>query len=370
MITSPEAPGTILDPNADTIIILKDHDADIAIWDDAAEFPRPPLVLPDAKSPALEQPNDTDSKEKSDSSSDTAKSEDAGIEEQPEAGLRFRVSSRHLSLASPYFLKNLSAKWDQHPRDEKGRVILTELYWSKPAFARLMFIFHGRTRAVERTLDLVELAEMACLVDYYDCAEVVEVYSQGWINHLKKGLPGSYDRDAVLWMCIAWVFGVEEVFQWMTLVAQRECRGEMQTMGLPIPEAVVAAVEQSRQDYIARIMASIDEHLGKLLDGKAGCSFTCASIHLGFFTKALHVRGLRSPTFVHPYQGVSIQMLVNALREIGCPKWCVGDEDRYCEMHTCTQRNFMPNLATEVGGRAAGFLLSNFPSHHKNLGMI
>jgi hypothetical protein len=243
-MTSLSTPGkVIVDPNADTIIVLRDQGAYVAVWDDAAEFPRPPFVLPGTVSNDLTaDDSETVVKEERDCGSDEFEGKNPESEAQAENETRFHVSSRHLKLASTYFHKNLSDRWDQHERDEKGRVLLSEVGWSKGAFARLMCVIHGRTRAVPRTLALKDLAETAHMVNYYDCAEVVEVYSVVWIQHLKDTgyTPMSYGMDLVLWLCVAWVFGEEHVFNELTKVAMFQCRSGMQIMGLPIPEIVTS----------------------------------------------------------------------------------------------------------------------------------
>ena len=254
MTTPPAQRSIVIDPKADTIIILKHQDIEVATWDDAAEFPRPPFVLPDA----LDEEHTTavtDTHEVDDVESEDFNIKEGTSEVDGENETRFHVSSRHLSLASTYFHRNLSDKWDQHERDENGRVLSIQVGWSTDAFARLMCIIHGKTRAVARTLELEEVAEMAHMVDYYDCTEVVEPYSAVWIRHLKenKVVPREYGKDLVMWLCIAWIFCEEEIFKTTTWVAMLECRSEMQTMGLPVPE-IVTSKSLTEQNQVTCIL--------------------------------------------------------------------------------------------------------------------
>lgn len=270
-----QPPGNklVLDPNADTVIILRHANAEFAVWDEEAEFPRPPFVLPeedDEESMSEDQETSVNVQTAYTGNPTWLEGHEAGIpalSEQMEAQARvsvevtneesgsdasessegreeylFYVSSRHLALASTYFHNNLSNKWDQHPRDHEGRLMITERRWSVEGFMRLMCIMHGRTRAVARELELEQLAEMAAMVDYYSCDEVVEPYSQGWIDHQRKKIKPferTYNRDLVLWMCIAWVFGQKEEFERTTLVAIKHCSSEMQSLELPIPELII-----------------------------------------------------------------------------------------------------------------------------------
>jgi len=83
------------------------------------------------------------------------------------------------------------------------------------------------------------LAKIAVLVDYYECLEVVEIFSRIWIDELKQTVPGTYSRDTMLWICISWVFRQSDQFHLATIAAAKHCRGPVQTMGLPIPDAVI-----------------------------------------------------------------------------------------------------------------------------------
>lgn len=124
--------------------------------------------------------------------------------------VRYRVSSRHLSLASTQFQKRLQSCWQegQRLRDDR-QVELPVADWDAEAFLILMNIFHGRNRSVPRALSLELLTKVSILVDYYDCPEAVELFADLWLKELEtKSFPPSAtrSRDAVLWVMIAHVF--------------------------------------------------------------------------------------------------------------------------------------------------------------------
>jgi hypothetical protein len=102
-----------------------------------------------------------------------------------------------------------------------------------------MNIIHGRTRKIPRWVSLETLAKIAVLVDYYECLEVVEVFSEIWITQLKKDLPKMYAGDLILWMWISWVFRQPEEFNMTTSIAMKQSQDPIQTLGLPIPEIIV-----------------------------------------------------------------------------------------------------------------------------------
>lgn len=154
--------------------------------------------------------------------------------------IQLRVSSRHLILASPYFKAALNGPWKEaasisancphsiHADD-----------WDPEAFLILMHIIHGRNRQVPRRVSLELLAKIAVLVDYYECHETVELFTELWLQELKTHLPVQVGRELTLWLCISWVFGNADVFASMTSIALRQSQGPLATLGLPILEGIV-----------------------------------------------------------------------------------------------------------------------------------
>jgi hypothetical protein len=117
-----------------------------------------------------------------------------------------------------------------------------------------MDIIHGHTRKVPDALSLETLAKIAVLVDFYECLEVVEMWSKIWVDKLRSTVPRDYSKDLMLWVCISWVFQQVEIFQKVTKVAMMHSTGSLRTMGLPIPERIV---RKSLQDLLARINLSL-----------------------------------------------------------------------------------------------------------------
>jgi hypothetical protein len=88
-----------------------------------------------------------------------------------------------------------------------------------------MDIIHGRTRKVPEALSLEMLTKIAVLVDFYECLEVVEMWSKIWIEKLKSTVPGNYSMELMLWVCISWVFQQAEIFQKVIKVAMVQSTG-------------------------------------------------------------------------------------------------------------------------------------------------
>ncbi len=107
--------------------------------------------------------------------------------------VRIRVSSKHLALASSYFRRNLrSGMLESKTIGSEGRVKFHMDELDSGAMLIAMNIIHGRTRQVPRSVDLELLTKLAVLVDYLECHESIEPFSDGWIDGLKAGIPITY----------------------------------------------------------------------------------------------------------------------------------------------------------------------------------
>jgi hypothetical protein len=153
------------------------------------------------------------------------------------------VSSKHLSLASSYFRRNLgSGLLESHTLNTHGHVEFRILGQDPQAMLIVMNIIHGRTRLVPRKVDLDELTGLAILVDYLDCHEAVEPFSDAWIDQLKGTIPSTYSKKLIQWLCISLIFRKESEFTALTRTAMLKAKGPIETLELPIRSAVVGKV--------------------------------------------------------------------------------------------------------------------------------
>jgi hypothetical protein len=285
-----------LDPDGDVVIILRNPNVAFAIWDESSEYPPPET----ASSPSLQEwtitgqfdgpleelvqpesepepePVEPESIERGFPShedqvpapeasgrweeisnqsrasqsgyptpplSESPTSQDKtpiSLHEITQEGMHIRVSSSHIILASPYFKRMFKGNWKETHVRQSGRCVPIYMEdWDPEALLILMNIIHGHTRKVPRVVSLEMLAKIAVLVDYYKCYEVVELFSEVWIDQLKGDLPTVYSRDVILWILVAWVFTQPEQFQAATRIAQRQSSGPIPTLGLPIPGNIV-----------------------------------------------------------------------------------------------------------------------------------
>lgn len=183
--------------------------------------------------------------------SDTSMADDASEEELSSAEdceVQFLVSSRHLALASDFFKNSLAKNgWKEgEPSEADGLYHLTTEDWDADALLILLNVLHHRNYQVPRAITLGMLARIAVLVDYYHCAEAVDMFPRVWINETKKifPVPSTYDRNLVLWLFVAWFFKLPEEFEATTkIVLRQNTAPTVQDMSLPIPEVVLGMLD-------------------------------------------------------------------------------------------------------------------------------
>jgi hypothetical protein len=264
-----------IDPAADTVIILKNSSTAFAVWDTLEVQENTDALYPDRETvntlPVYPTPLGSDIEESTvdtveqlaagestfDTTEEPVMEEPAGhatsiVENTIEPDLsecstnkkeiHYYVSSRHLTLASSRFDSMLTkGKWTEGvPDSNDGRYHISAEDWDVEALLLLLNVLHHRNRQVPRSLSLEMLAKIAVLIDYYDCAEAVELCIERWIEHIRKTspVPSGFCRDLILWMCIAWVLRMPNEFTQTTAIAVRQVERELLTLGLPITACV------------------------------------------------------------------------------------------------------------------------------------
>jgi hypothetical protein len=168
----------------------------------------------------------------------------------PDEYVYFRVSSRHLMLASPWIRRALTKDaWSESNRHEvDGLFHITAEDWDEDSFLILLNILHLRNRQVPRTVTLEMLAKIAVLVDYYECGEAIELFTDMWITSLTKGtkIPSIHNRDLVLWIWISWVFNLSDCFERATAVAIKQSDEGIRSLDLPLPTKVIGRLHTSQ----------------------------------------------------------------------------------------------------------------------------
>lgn len=225
-----------IDTRADTVIILKNPNTSFAPWnlaevdEDTTNFANKSTVNDSTSGDA-----DKGASSETTVADDTRESDPANTEE---AEVSYYVSRRHLVSASSTLDRMISGiDWKEGNLDENdGLYHVPAQDWDSEALLYVLQILHLRNGQVPRTIPLEMLAKIAVLIDFYDCAEALESFTERWIEYLRATapVPSYFCRDLMLWMCIAWVLKLPQEFVQATTVAIRRDDQELSTLGLPI----------------------------------------------------------------------------------------------------------------------------------------
>ncbi|KAL6693629.1 hypothetical protein J3F84DRAFT_67523 [Trichoderma pleuroticola] len=300
-----------IDPSGDTLLILRNANAPFAVLPSsgAQEKQKVSGSTPDDKT------TDADSKPKEEGS--TPKDADS------KPTVQMRLSSKHLTLASKYFQKLTANNWKESKEatpEFTYSYVINANDWDEKALLLLMNIIHGRTSKVPRYIDLELLAKMAVLVDYYQCHEVVAFFSQTWLSSIFIVIPKKGERDFMLRLVVCLVFSETFNFQLLTKTIIWGSTGPIDSLGLPIKQDIIDALNDSREYAIETVVAEFLKLRQRLCEDQS-CSFECSSIHLGALLKAMSKMGLMDPIPTSPYPGHSLLALEQAIRDIKEPTW-------------------------------------------------
>ncbi|KAG6231603.1 hypothetical protein E4U26_006755 [Claviceps purpurea] len=183
--------------------------------------------------------------------------------------VEFRLSSRHLTLASPVFKKMMSGSWKESAPSSDGQVRyeLTATEWDANDFLLLMRVIHGRNIQVPLSIDLETLGRISVLVDYYQCEEVTRLAVGLWIDKVGE-LPTSYGPECVIWMFVSWVFSYSEIFEKMTELAMKGSEGGLGTIYLPFPPTLLSMSTPHLHDFykLIHFAAGLEQKRDHFLD--------------------------------------------------------------------------------------------------------
>lgn len=156
-------------------------------------------------------------------------------------GLRIKVSSKHLALATPVFKTKLQAGNSRTTKQSDGRTHLQLAEGFDPtAVTIVMNAIHGRGSKIPKSVDIKTLAQIALLVDRFQLFDVLEVYAERWIWKLEDTIPHAYGEDLVRWVYASHIFRHATVFKTVTEIAATQSSGPIDTFGLPIREKIIS----------------------------------------------------------------------------------------------------------------------------------
>ncbi|KAJ4378297.1 hypothetical protein N0V86_005997 [Didymella sp. IMI 355093] len=369
-ISSTMAPTIhVIDPDADTIVILRNACTQFAAWDEPvavepsicdipavdpfaglSKVQRKKLERRLAAKMALTQ--DEDPNAPTHLGGHSQKPPIPEPQKKPEPEVHYNVSSRHLQLASPWFKRAMAKEGWAEAKLVDGRYQIFAHDWDEEAFLIVLNVFHLRNRKISRTVSLEMLAKVAVLVDYYECGEALEWFTSVWIEEFNNTVtPFFYCRDLILWIWVAWVFDLPERFTDATKVAIRESKDAMGTLDLPIPPSVSSEIDLRRYQAIEAVIDGLHNLLDKYRSSDYQCksdsalSFQCSSFLLGAFTKELENWSLINPRPEIPFANSSFSSICAKSRTAKSPAWAAVSNAGYYQssirLHPC-------NLTSEV----------------------
>lgn len=159
---------------------------------------------------------------------------------------RFRVSSRHLTLAIPYFKGMLKDCWSAgHTLVTEGSVQIPVNDCEPDILLIVLNLIHGHLRRVPRKVSLQQLTDIAIATDFFQCHEIMEVFAGIWIEALRSLVPTSFSEDLKKWIMIASVLKCFDILKQTTQVAMQQGTGPFVTGDLPIPKTIKGELVES-----------------------------------------------------------------------------------------------------------------------------
>lgn len=260
-----------IDPDGDTYLILRNANAPFAVWerhwpdimkrkdemdkdmeveaDETMNIPNQYLLEDGAMDESESLQSDGGEEEDLASETEHESSEapsspimslDGHGKQEEKPVVRFRLSSRHLILASSYFNRMLKGPWKESNVEPGCDFTISARDWDVEALLILMNIIHAQARKVPRKLSTELLAKVSVIVDYYQCNEVVEIYAERWLIGIPPVDANVLDRDMMLRLLISWVFADSDAFTAVTARLLYFARGPIKSLKLPIPEAILS----------------------------------------------------------------------------------------------------------------------------------
>ncbi|RAL00305.1 uncharacterized protein BO80DRAFT_357064 [Aspergillus ibericus CBS 121593] len=313
----------VIDPSGEVTIILHNANAPFAIWS-----------APISSGPARK-------------ADDTNK------------GVRIRVSAKHLILASPVFERALTGPWRESiTLDQEGSTEITAEGWDIEALLIFLRVIHCQFQLVPLDLSLEVLAKVTVIADYYGCRAALGFFSCVWVQD--SIIPKTYSRDLMLWVWVTWFFTLPDQFRGATSIAMSQCSGEIYSLGLPIPRAVIERMNAVRQSSIQSLHGLLEGQGAKILHGERGCHFECRAMLFGVLSMHMHDNKLDWPAIL----GQSYETSARATETVRRPRWrepCSegSSNTNNRRLHNCPDCNFT-RLLGPVEQSVQGLRLQNF----------
>ncbi|PVH96337.1 hypothetical protein DM02DRAFT_674890 [Periconia macrospinosa] len=341
----------------------------------------PAVEEPAVEEPAVEEPavQELGEIEYSAPSASAAPVVDTAAEEIPakssesesfidEEEIHYHVSAQHLSLASARFKSMLfGGNWKEGVPEIDGLYYISAEDWDTEALLILLNVLHHRNRQVPRSVSLEMLAKITVLIDYYDCAEAVELCTERWVEELTmtSPIPSSFCRDLMLWMCIAWVLRLPYEFTQTTNIAIMRREGqELSALGLPLTRCI-SKIEQVCSEVTEAIVAQLHGLLEEYSDPNYQCpddgpSFECGSILYGALIREMRLAGLLVSDFVPSVRDMDLSEILNKMQSFRSPEWCYPGRYKSRFQHSCSLKARVAEIVNSSIHPGKGLDLEDF----------
>ncbi|CAF3573994.1 unnamed protein product [Fusarium graminearum] len=301
--------------------------------------------------------------------------------------IEFRVSSKHLKLASVVFDKMLSGPWKEAnctsslPASEAEGQDMMELTgyadtfigsifdlslpipavpvasdyweisttgWHAHAFRVVLEVIHGQLRNFPEKVSLEFFTHVAVIANYYHCTEAVSLAARFW-RVWNKDIPTSYGKRSIMWLYISWVFSMPITFSNMLGLAVKDGLDlfNITTHDLPVA-TVLETAEAKRKKAILCLITELAAIERKLIYGQLGCSQKCRSMMIG----SLALEKQKNPHLVLKGENdcrsrISLSRVIHAVNSFGPIEW-IDPASRFNGAHMCNVTQLMQPVIESV----------------------
>jgi hypothetical protein len=161
--------------------------------------------------------------------------------------VHLRVSSLRLVSSSPYFRAMLEDS--RFPEGielkEHGfvQIQLSEPEDEPTAMMIILGVLYEKDVQLPTKIDLPTLHKVAVLVDKYQWHVPITPYAVLWFDGLanNEGFPKSFDGSTLMWLWIAWLFGMKDHFKSVSKIAQQDARNSIDPTqeGIRLPTSII-----------------------------------------------------------------------------------------------------------------------------------
>ncbi|KAG9253073.1 uncharacterized protein F5Z01DRAFT_751498 [Emericellopsis atlantica] len=209
-----------IDANGDLFICLNDPNAPLAVWKREEHHPLSQNLIGGKRIPRTKVATPPRIKDSS---------------------VTFKVSARTMATASRYFSALLSGNWTEAQNVASGEPLVIQAHgWDVSAFLLFLQVLHGKCLNVPFKIKHELWAKIVLIIDYYGSFEAMHFCTTVWYENLRDKVANFDGRRLLLDLATGCALTNREQTQEAALVAIREATCRIPTLGLPIPQRVVA----------------------------------------------------------------------------------------------------------------------------------